>query len=216
MKRIFLISCILIASIAAKSQTKAITDNGREVVLYDNGSWKYSDDSTNIKDSATDTLKTNTTKFSKPLSANFLVKSKVFNIGVYINPTKWTFSSKKENEKNPEYRFSLKSGEGYVMMVTEKNTIDLPVLRALALQNAQLVSVDVKETSAEYRYVNNKKVLCLNLKGTTKGIKFQYFGYYYSNENGTVQLVGFSTQQYFDSVQKELEKFLNGLVEITK
>jgi hypothetical protein len=43
-----------------------------------------------------------------------------------------------------------------------------------------------------------------------------YFGYYYSNSNGTVQLLSYSSEQYFDSIQKELENFLNGIVEIEK
>ena len=82
--------------------------------------------------------------------------------------------------------------------------------------NARKASLDVKEISAEYRIVNNKKVLCLIFKAAVKGIKLVYFGYYYSNSNGTIQLLSFSTQQYFDSVQNELENFLNGLVEIEK
>jgi hypothetical protein len=59
-------------------------------------------------------------------------------------------------------------------------------------------------------------VLCLELQGTIKGIKFTYFGYYYSNSNGTVQLLSYSTEQYFGRIQKELENFLNGLVEVEK
>ena len=133
-----------------------------------------------------------------------------------MDPNKWTFTPHSDNEKNPEYRFSLKIGEGYTMMVTEKTKIELESLREIALINARKSSVDVKETNAEYRFVNNKKVLCLTFTGTIMGIKFVYFGYYYSNINGTVQLVSFSSLQYFDNIKKELENFLNGFVEIEK
>ncbi|MFI0490513.1 hypothetical protein [Flavobacterium sp.] len=216
MNKFFLTICILIISNATIAQINALTDNGRQVLLSPNGTWKYSEVSGDQNPISIDTLKTNIDKFTKIKQATFLVKSKNVNVGIFISPTKWTFEPHKDNEKNPEYRFILKSGEGYAMIVTEKTQIDLVNMRQIALLNAQKASMDIKETSAEYRIVNNIKVLCLKFKGTVKGIKFVYFGYYYSNSNGTVQLLSYSSQQYFDSIQKELENFLNGLVEIEK
>ncbi|QKJ64892.1 hypothetical protein [Flavobacterium sp. M31R6] len=214
MNKIFFMICFLTISNIAKSQTKALTDNGKEVLLFDNGTWTYLQDSSSVNSTSIDSLTLNKNKFTKTSQATFLVKSTSFNVGVFINPSKWAFASHKDNEKTPEYRFSLKSGEGYALMITEKTQVDLENMRQIALLNAQKASFDVKETSAEYRIVNNKKMLCLKFQGTVKGIKLAYFGYYYSNPNGTVQLLGFSSQQYFDSIQKELENFLNGLVEI--
>lgn len=213
MKKFFLLLCLILGLGDAVAQTKAITDEGREVLLLNNGTWSYVKDSTEVNLSSSDSLKLNPAKFSKSIGASFLVKSKIFNVGVYMNPTKWTFSGHRDNEKNPEYRFSLKSGEAYVMMVTEQTQVSLEGIRDLALLNAQKASVDIKETAAEYRMVNGLKVLCLKMEGTVKGIKFVYFGYYYSNNNGIVQLLGFSSQQYFKTIQKEIESFLNGLVE---
>ena len=201
---------------SAISQIKALTDNGREVILSYDGTWKYSDDNSITNAVSTDSLTTNKTKFTKTSQATFLVKSTIFNVGVFMNPSKWTFAAHRDNEKNPEYRFTLKSGEGYAMMVTEKTQIDLDNMRKIAFLNAQKASVDVKETSAEYRTVNNRKILCLKFQGTIQGIKFVYFGYYYSSPNGTIQLLSYTSQQYFDSIQKELENFLNGFVEIEK
>lgn len=216
MKRFFFSLCILTISNIAKSQIKGLTESGREVLLFENGTWQYLQDSSNNNSASTDSLKINENKFSRPGGATFLVKSMTFNVGVYINPAKWTFTLHKENETEPEYRFSLKSGEGYAMMITEKTQIDLENMRQIALLNAQKASLDVKEKTAEYRIVNNNKILCLKFQGTIRGIKFVYLGYYYSNSNGTVQLLTYSSQQYFDSIQKELESFLNGFVEIDK
>lgn len=216
MKKLFLLLCIMFISNRAISQTKALTDNGREVFLFDNGTWKYSDDNSNTNVTSTDSLTTNKTKFTKTSQATFLVKSTIFNVGVFMDPSKWTFAAHRDNEKNPEYRFNLKSGEGYAMMVAEKTQISLENMRKIAFLNAQKASIDVKETSAEYRIVNNKKILCLKFQGTIQGIKFVYFGYYYSSPNGTIQLLSYTSQQYFDSIQKELENFLNGFVEIEK
>ena len=213
-RRFVFIVCMLIVCNAAKSQVKAITETGREVILYNNGSWKYIDDSSkNELDSTVDSIKTNHFAYTKPASSNFLVKSKIFNVGVYIDPKKWTFSGHKDNEPSIEYRFGLKTADGYMMMIAEKTSIDLEIMREIALSNAQKASLDVKEINAEYRTVNKLKVLCLQLSGTIKSMKFTYFGYYYSNKNGTVQLVGYTSQKYFDQTKKELENILNGLVE---
>ena len=212
--RLFLILGILTISATSKSQIKALTESGREVLLFDNGTWKYSQDSSNNSLNKIDSLTTNTHPFIKESSATFLVKSNIFNVGVFINPSKWTFSPHKDNEKIPEYRFSMKSGEGYSMMITEKTQIDLENMRQIALINAQKAALDAKVISEEYRIVNGKKVLCLKMQGTIQGIKFIYFGYYYSNANGTIQLLCYTSQQFFDGLLKELESFLNGLVEI--
>jgi hypothetical protein len=215
MNKFILITGLTLFSLAVKAQTKALTENGREVILFDNGTWKYSEEG-GIKSAAGDSIPVNTTKFTRPGSATFLVKSNVLNVGVYINPGKWTFSPHKDNETNPEYRFTMKSQEGYAIMVSEKTEINLEMMRQIALLNAQKAAWDAKETFAEYRTVNGKKILCLKFEGTIKGIKFIYFGYYFSNANGTVQLISFTSQQFFDGVQKDLESLLNGLVEVTK
>jgi hypothetical protein len=93
-------------------------------------------------------------------------------------------------------------------------SIPLETLRTIALSNAQKAAADAKETSAEYRTVNKKRVLCLQFSGTIQGMKFKYLGYYYSNNKGTIQLLTFTTEQFFDDLQKDFETFLNGLVEL--
>ena len=213
MTKVFLIvACFFVCNIS-RAQIKALTENGKEVSLFDDGTWKYAEDSSNNK---VDSISTNPNKFTKVTNASFLVKSNTLNIGVYINPSKWTFTGRKANEKNPEYAFSMKNQEGYALIVTEKTPIDLERMREIALANAKRASVDARIISAEYRTVNNKKVLCLKFQGTLQGIKFVYLGYYFTNENGTVQLLSYTSHNFFASMEKELEMFLNGLVEIAK
>ena len=216
MIRILLIAFILIHSSTAKSSTKALAENGKEVILFSDGTWKYSKDSCNKVSWNTDLLEINSNRFKKLPGATFLVKSNVFNVGVYMELSKWTFSSHKDNEKNPEYRFAMKDGDGYVLIITEKTKISLDNMRQVALINAQITAVDAREICAEYRIVNDKKVLCLKRQGTIKGIKFVYFGYYYSNTNGTIQLLGYTSEKLFDGIRNELENLLNGFVVIEK
>ena len=137
-------------------------------------------------------------------------------MGIYISPAKWAFEPHSENEINPEYKFTMKAGDGLGMIVTEKTSIQLASMREIALMNARRAAPDAKEISVEYRMVNNKKVMCLKFQGTIKGIVFVFQGYYYSNANGTVQLLAYTSDQLFNGIQKDLEALLNGLVEIEK
>ncbi len=66
----------------------------------------------------------------------------------------------------------------------------------------------------EYRMVNGIKVLMLQMEGTTQGIKFTYLGYYYSNSNGSVQFVTYTSQSLFAKFKAQSEELLNGIVEV--
>jgi len=209
-KPILLFLLILVCSVS-NAQIKALTENGKQVILYDNGTWKYETDSV-TKSKSSDSIKLNNNKFSKPIGATFLVKSSVLNIGVYIDPNVWTFAGHHENEVNPEFRFTLKSDDGAAMLITEKTQIALESMPDIALINAQKASLDARITYKDYRIVNNKKVLFLQMAGTIKGIHFRYTGYYYSSEKGTVQIVCYTSENLYEHAKKDMENFLNGFV----
>lgn len=115
---------------------------------------------------------------------------------------------------NPEAEFELvkKDGDLYGMIVTERLEIPLETLKIIAVENARAMAPDLRVVKEEYRMVNGLKVLVLQMNGTMQGIKFAYFGYYYSNENGTVQFVTYTSQSLMKTSQKECETLLNGLV----
>lgn len=214
MKRLLIILLNCIIFITAKSQIKALTENGREVILNENGTWQYVSDKDKNGSDNLNLIIVNPVNFSKPPGETFIVKSNVVNIGVYIDHSLWTFAPHKENEANPEYMFTMKSEKGYAMMITEKTEIDLVNLKDIVLKNAKDAAPDARILSQEYRIVNGQKVLCLQLSGTISGIKFMYLGYYYSNSNGTIQLVTYASEKLFNESRPDLEKFLNGFTEI--
>ena len=61
--------------------------------------------------------------------------------------------------------------------------------------------------------VNGLKILFMQMNGTLKGIKFSYYGYYYSNASGSLQYVAYTSQNLLSKYTKEFEELLNGLVE---
>tara|TARA_B100000700_G_C14845173_1_gene761200 strand:+ start:222 stop:854 length:633 start_codon:yes stop_codon:yes gene_type:complete len=209
MKRTLLLIISLFFINLIQAQQKAVTETGEEVILFENGTWEYqNEDQISEKE-----IPTNPVKFKKDKESTFLLKSSKLNIGVYLNPKIWSFKKSTDNLE-AEFELQLKGGDLYGMIITEKVEIPLETLKSVALENGKAAAPDMKIVKEEYRTINGLKVLLLQLNGTMQGIKFSYYGYYFSSPNGTVQFVTYTSQNLIDSYKPESEKLLNGFVEI--
>lgn len=207
MKRLFAIALVLFYHSYLNAQTKAVTDTGEEVLLYDDGTWKY----TNEKIADETEIKVNDKSFTKDDKSSFVVKSSKVDIGIWINPKDWNFSKNSSNE-DAEFQFQKKGEDLYGMLIAEKLQIPITTLRDVAIQNARNVSTDMKVIHEEYRNVNGIKVLMMQMAGTIQGMRISYLGYYYSNESGTIQLLTYTGESLLNNYKKDIEIFLNGLV----
>jgi hypothetical protein len=198
---------ILITSLHA--QKRAVTDTGEEVILYDNGTWKYVKEDDQKKAE----IPTNPAPFIKNKDASFQVKSKTIEISIWLNTQKWNFKKSKEGE-DTEYEFNLKGKDLYAMLLTEKIEVPLESLRTVAIENAKEAAPDMEIKEEEYRTVNGKKMLYLRMDGTAQGIKFTYMGYYYSDTGGTVQFVCYTAQALVDEYKASAIELLNGLTSL--
>lgn len=206
-KLLLLISLFFVNLLQA--QQKAVTETGEEVILFEDGTWKYqSEDQISEKETPT-----NPKKFKKDKESTFLLKSSNLNIGVYLNPKIWSFKKATDNPE-AEFELQLKGEDLYGMIITEKIEIPLETLKSVALENGKAAAPDLKIVNEEYRTVNGLKVLLLQLNGTMQGIKFSYYGYYFSSSYGTIQFITYTSQNLLDSYKPESEKLLNGFVEI--
>ena len=203
---VIILVCICIQS---QAQINALTETGDKVHLFNDGTWKYVTEPETVSEE----IKMNTQKFERNSKSDFLVKSTKFNVGVWINPKTWSFEKEKP-EESAEFSFRKKNGDLYGMMICEKIPIPLESLKEIALSNARDAAPDIKLVKQEYRMVNGKKILMLQMKGTIQGLKFIYYGYYYSNENGTVQLLTYTGEKLMNEYIADAESLLNGLVEL--
>ena len=209
MKSTILTGLLLITVHLLNAQINAVTDTGDEVILYSDGTWKYlDDDNTESKE-----IPVNDKKFLKDIKSTFLVKSQKLNIGVWINPKIWSFT-KGAVDDDFEFEFEKKDEDLYGMLISEKMEIPLETLKSIAIENAKSAAPDVKVVKEEYRNVNGVQVLMLQMTGTIQNVKFTYFGYYYSNSNGTIQLLTYTGENLFSNYQKDIEEFLNGFVKL--
>ena len=209
MKKTTLILLCLLTVNLTQAQQKGVTETGEEVILFEDGTWKYQNEDDFLKRE----IPINSKIFKKDKESSFLLKSSNFNIGFYLNPKIWSFN-KPTDDPDAEYELQLKGGDLYGMVITEKIEIPLESLKSIALENGKAAAPDLKIIKEEYRTVNGLKVLLLQMKGTTQGIKVSFYGYYFSSTNGTVQFITYTSQNLFDSYRPEIEKLLNGLVEI--
>ena len=197
MKIMLAILSIFLCTSSYASQ-KAITDTGKEVILNNDGTWEYSDNA----QKATNIIQTNRKKFKRPRDSSFLLKSTKNNSAYWINTDKWVFKKAKDTG-TAEYTFQLKGKDLYGMAITEGAEIPLESLANIALSNARGIAPDAKSVKQEFRIVNGKKVLYMEINGTIQGINFTYLGYYYSDASGATQLVTYTTTNLVDKYKSK-------------
>jgi hypothetical protein len=209
MKSYLLPIVLFLATYSVDAQKKAVTETGEEVLLFDNNTWKYANDTEaqiELK-----SIPVNSKSFTKSNTSSFLLKSTKASMGVWIDNKKWQFKKAIKNDE-AEYEFQSKQGDLYAMLISEKIEIPIESLKKIAIDNAKQAAPDIQVIKEEYRTVNGNKVLLMQMQGTITGIKFVYYGYYYSNEKGTIQLISYTSQNLFKTEMPNAEEFLNGLV----
>lgn len=195
--------CLALAPIAAQAAQNAITDTGRQVILNDDGTWRYvapPDDP--------DSVDVSEQEFTRPADASFKLKSKVNDSVFWLDPTEWTFQNGVEDK---EYEFELKSGDVYGMAITERIRFDLDAMMNIGLEIARQAAPDLEVNRREYRVVNGEKVGFMRFTARTGGAEFAFLGYYYAGPSGSTQLLVWTGLNLLDRYERTMQDLLNGL-----
>ena len=209
MKKIFTLA-VLLQSLTFIAQQRALTEDGKEVVLFDNGTWKFVNES---DAKALETTITNNNLFEKSRNASFLMKSKKVDVGVYFDPKKWKLATQNISP-HVEYFFAERnSNDGYFgFMITEKVQIaTLKNLKDLIIENVNRNVDYFRLKESEYRTVNGVKVLYIRYAANTKGMDFEYAGNYSINSDGYAGVVGFASQKVFEQSFGAVQELINGI-----
>lgn len=196
----------LLLSASAYSAQKAITEEGDVVILNTDGTWRFEEPKLNQSTE----IAVNSEKFVKPKDATFALKSKKTDAVVWFNPKDWTFKKNNNGHDVAEYTFNNKDLDLYGMVISEQFEIQVEQLADIAVENARSAATDVEVIKKEYREVNGKKVIYMEMEGTIQSIKFTYLGYYYSDESGSTQLLAYTGANLVAKYRKDIEAFLNG------
>jgi hypothetical protein len=123
------------------------------------------------------------------------------------DPAKWTLLP---SDKPGRRQLTHREGDGYALIFAERLQMPMAALKNIVLQNARTAAPDAKVVREEQRTVNGVTVTCLEMTGTTQGIPFRYFGYYYAGKSGTIQVITYTGDSLFPEYRADFEDLLNG------
>lgn len=192
------------------SQVNAITEDGYQIQIFDDGTWKYLDTTLNEKRF----IKENDTLFKVPAKSKMTLSSKIVDVQFQLNSEDWFYMSSPENEDS-EFFLNNKSAEIYSIVISEDVQIPIKNLRNIALINARDTVENLIIIEEEYRNVNNAKVLYLSFEGEIEKLPVRYYNYYYSGEDGVVQFITYARKDVAITEQNSMFDLLNGFAKIT-
>lgn len=208
MKKTTYFFAILSIFISAHAQIKATTSDGKNVLLFEDKTWKYESES---QVSIAKPIPTSDKRYFKSPTTNTQVKSKKTPFSVFIDNRKWEVNKSKSN-KDAEFGFQLKNKFLFAMMINEKVDISLESLKEIAIANAKNASQSFSVVNEEYRFVNGTKVLMMQMRCEIQSMDFTYLSYYFAGNQGAVQLITYMNTSSLNEYKAEALEFLNGLV----
>jgi len=195
---------ILVCSFASAKDITATTEDGKKIILSENGTWKYDKKSEEKK---SDQLVTQ--KFATPADSTSVYNAKRGNFILKYNPSKWEILSTSLNQM-AEASFQHSSGDAYAMVITERIRIPMENFDSIVVDNAQKVATNVEITNSEIRLVNGKQVKFIELTGIIQGINFVYNYYVYSDSKGSTQITLFTSKELYPEYKQDFADLLNG------
>jgi hypothetical protein len=184
---------------AVTAQTKATTDDGKRVLLYDNGTWRPYEDS----------LEAPLVFYSKPPGAKTSVEGKEVLYRHFFDKSLWQTDITAVDDVK-EHAFSLKQAFVFAMIIPEYVMMEMPFLRAAAFDNARTASKDMRIISEEQCIVNGYRADKVIMKGTVDGKAYTYYCLYYAGSRGVVQVITYCSTPLFEQHKQHMEDFLHG------
>ena len=189
--------CVLAFSRASADEKRAKTTDGKEVILRDDGTWSYAPDSGGAKPDAP------------------TYKGKRGTFALYLPPDAWK-KQDRSNNKAAEVEFVHKDGDIFALVIAERIKIPLEILKKTVVGNLQAIDENAKVVFEEKRQVRGKEVLCMTMEATIQGFEAAYHGYYYSDDDGTIQVLTYTGRNMFKEAKPDMEGFLNGFDVVKK
>lgn len=185
---LFIAVAVLLASAAQAQELGKLEFGGREIVLFADGTWKYSDDSSPKPADRSD------------CTGLIALSSKKLPLSYCLSDRIW-----QRSDLGADYEASFKHMQYdlYFGVIPETTEIDPLYLEGIILQNAQAAAGlhEVVVRANETAEINGVTWSYLEYATTTQGIPMVAMIYYHSGMFGTVQLVFIVTpQSSYDSV----------------
>jgi hypothetical protein len=187
--------------VSGQTPIKARTETDKEVLLFPDGTWKYTEENKVAR--PTDRV------YVKPVSARKLFKSKTGSCGIWVDESKWKLETIPSDEY--EFQFLHTSGDGYAAVIVERISMPVSGLKEVVLENVKKQDPNAKVVSEEKRMVNGKEIVSLIVEFTTHQIPFTFHYYLYAGKAGSIQIATWTGTNLFDEYKQDFNDLLNGL-----
>lgn len=197
----YLLSLAFMLLLLAASETQAVnevhrlnTGNGRTAVLFDDGTWAYLSD-----------LDTSGSSSSGMITAS---DSRNIVSVTYDNDTWTRFPDPRTLSPDASLAFSHREGDAYALVIAERTPIPVKSLSNMVLENARAVASDARIISSEPGTVNGEQGLFVDVEATVNSIPIRYHNLVWSGDEGSVQVITFSSQNLFEEYRPDFDRFL--------
>lgn len=187
----------------AQSTINATTEDGRKVILSQDGTWQYVSPSNVIQgtEAASST-------YTKPKTATKVLTINKGAASLSYDPQTWIVSTDASDPNRTN--FSHKSGDIYGIVIAERLGLSPDALMEIVLENAKKASTALTVRERGKRVVNGDEVTYMMFEPTIQGIEFIFEGYYYAGPAGSIQVIAYIGKNLHPEYKQEIENFLNG------
>ena len=188
------VALLLFTGVVSAETLKAVTEDGKPVILNSDGTWRYAA----------------IAQASKPAQATKLLKGTRVQYGLWMDESKWLLVKDKSDNPERDYAFRHVTGDAHALVIAERLEVPMESLKVIALQNARNAAKDVRVTKEEFRNVNGTQLLSLEMEGTIQGIPLVLHGYYYAGKRGTIQVIAYAGRNLFEEYRRDMDNLLSG------
>jgi hypothetical protein len=193
----FLIALGTLSSPSISAQDiRAVTEDGRKVVLSQDGRWRF--DRTSLAPSAA-------------VDSVSPYQTAVPRFSVAYDASKWVLSPKRDGDEINKRTFRHKSLPVHAVIIADEIPLATDALKNIILSNAQSAGATTTVLLDQEKQLSGKDVGFLRFAANLKGMDFVFSSHYYGDGDGNIQVMCFTAQSIFFKYEGECQQFLAGL-----
>ena len=108
-------------------------------------------------------------------------------------------------------QFFNESEEILITTIEERFQIPIEAMYEIVLKNAENAGAEVTEIRRGERNINGERMGFLEWRGVFNGFDVTYLGHFYSDAEGTVQVIGWTSSNIFEDRRGALERLASGI-----
>jgi TonB family protein len=145
-----------------------------------------------------------------PISANRLYKTRAAGFRLWASAASWTPVRTKATEKF-DVALDHVADNVQAVVITQSGTAPASSLADLALKSAKRSDPNSMLAAVENRVINGHELVCVTYESTLDGEHMTFYGDLYSDDQGTIEVIGMAPRDLFPIYRAELTELLNGL-----